>query len=228
MMRPMEGSAGERAYHWTRGRILDATFAPSTMITEGEIAALVGVSRTPVREAFLRLAGEGFLRLYPKRGAMVVPVTEADMREVLEARLLVEPWAAAVAARRADHHDLARTLDEHVRALEAAARDRDAAAYQDSDRAFHVAIVEATQNRLLAEFYRGLRDRQLRVGAAALAVSRDRDRTILSEHRAIVEAIATGDPELAASTVRDHVRSTQAALRLPVGALTLPSDPSSA
>jgi len=213
----MEGSASERAYHWTRGRILDATFAPSTMITEGEIADLVGVSRTPVREAFLRLAGEGFLRLYPKRGAMVVPVTEADMREVIEARLLVEPWAAAIAAARPDHADLASALGQHVDALGAAARRDDGAAYQEADRAFHVAIVEATDNRLVAEFYRGLRDRQLRVGAAALAGSSGRDRTILSEHRAIVDAVAAGDADLAADTVRDHVRSTQDALQIATG-----------
>jgi DNA-binding GntR family transcriptional regulator len=209
----VDGSASERAYDWTRGRILDATFAPSSMITEGEIAGLVGVSRTPVREAFLRLAGEGFLRLYPKRGAMVVPVTEADVREVLEARLLVEPWAAGVAAGRADHGDLARTLAVHVRDLEGADAGGDAAAYQEADRAFHVTIVEATGNRLLAEFYGSLRDRQLRMGATALVVSRGRDRTILTEHRAIVDAIGSGDPDLAATTVRDHVRSTQAALR---------------
>jgi len=214
----MDGSASERAYLWTRERILDATFAPSSMITEGEIAELVGVSRTPVREAFLQLAGEGFLRLYPKRGAMVVPVTEADMHEVLEARLLVEPWAAAIAAGRPDHADLAHVLLAHVDDLDAAARAHDGAAYQDADRAFHVTIVEATDNRLVAEFYRGLRDRQLRVGAAALALSRGRDRSILTEHRAIVDAVASGDGDLAVATVRDHVRSTQAALRLPADA----------
>jgi DNA-binding GntR family transcriptional regulator len=224
----MEGTASERAYDWTRGRILDATFPPSSMITEGEIAELVGVSRTPVREAFLRLSGEGFLRLYPKRGAMVVPVTEADMREVVEARLLVEPWAAAIAAARPDHLELAGRLRAHVDVLRSAAAERDGAAYQDADRAFHVAIVEATENRLLTEFYRGLRDRQLRVGAAALAQASGRDRSILTEHVAIADALASGDPDEAAAAVRDHVRSTLAALQLPTDRATLPSDPSSA
>jgi DNA-binding GntR family transcriptional regulator len=224
----MEATASERAYDWTRRRILDATFPPSSMITEGQIAELVGVSRTPVREAFLRLSGEGFLRLYPKRGAMVVPVTEADMREVVEARLLVEPWAAAIAAARPDHLELAGQLRAHVDVLRSAAAEGDGAAYQDADRAFHVAIVEATENRLLTEFYRGLRDRQLRVGAAALAQASGRDRSILTEHVAIADALASGDPGEAAAAVRDHVRSTQAALQLPTDRATLPSGPSSA
>ena len=210
----VEDSASERAYTWTRRRILDGTLAPDAMISEGEVAELVGVSRTPVREAFLRLANEGFLRLYPKRGAVVVPVTESDMRDVLQARLLIEPWAASLAARRPDRDELGPRLSEHVDALVAAARANDAATYQEADRAFHVAIVEASANRLLAEFYRSLRDRQLRVGAAALVNTAGREQTILEEHRAIADAIAAGDAEGAAEAVRAHVGSTERALRL--------------
>jgi len=210
----MERSASDHAYRWTRERILDATFGPSDIISEREVAERVGLSRTPVREAFLRLEGEGFLRLYPKRGAVVVPVTESDVRDVLQARLVIEPWAASEAARRHDRGALADRLSQHVDALVDARRGRDAAGYQEADRAFHLAIVEATDNRLLTDFYRSLRDRQLRVGAVALAASEGRAATIVEEHRAISSAITAGRPEDAADAVGAHIRSTALAVRL--------------
>src|ERR671916_2526130 len=72
-------TATNRAYEFTKGRVLDSTFAGGDLITEGEVAAALGMSRTPVREAFLRLEGEGLLRLYPKRGALVVPVSAGEV-----------------------------------------------------------------------------------------------------------------------------------------------------
>ena len=64
-------SASERAYTWARDRIFDGTFGTGEMISEGEVCNALGISRTPVREAFLRLSSEGVLELFPKRGAFV-------------------------------------------------------------------------------------------------------------------------------------------------------------
>ena len=86
-------TATERAYAFTKGRVLDSTFAGGELITEGEVAEALGMSRTPVREAFLRLEGEGLLRLYPNRGARVVPVSVAEVESVMETRMLVERFA---------------------------------------------------------------------------------------------------------------------------------------
>src|SRR5947208_11694169 len=90
---PAAMSATERAYGHTKARVLDGTYQSGSLITEGEVAEAVGVSRTPVREAFLRLENEGLLRLYPKRGALVVPVSAAEIESVMETRLLVERHA---------------------------------------------------------------------------------------------------------------------------------------
>src|ERR1044071_5240332 len=83
----------ERAYAYTKQRVLDSTFAGGDLITEGEVADALGLSRTPVREAFLRLEGEGLLRLYPKRGAVGVPVSVGEVEAVIETRMLVERFA---------------------------------------------------------------------------------------------------------------------------------------
>ena len=86
-------SATEQAYAYAKERILDGRFAGGELISEGDVATGVGLSRTPVREAFLRLESEGLLRLYPKRGALVVPVSAAEVHAVMETRLLVERFA---------------------------------------------------------------------------------------------------------------------------------------
>src|ERR671914_1352673 len=83
----------ERAYAYTKQRVLDATYAGGDLLTEGEVADALGMSRTPVREAFLRLQSEGLLRLYPKRGALVVPVSVQEVEAVMETRLMVERFA---------------------------------------------------------------------------------------------------------------------------------------
>src|ERR671922_479283 len=86
-------SATERAYGHTKARVLDGTYPGGALITEGEVSEAVGVSRTPVREAFLRLQAEGFLRLYPKKGALIVPVSAREIDDVMETRGMIERFA---------------------------------------------------------------------------------------------------------------------------------------
>src|SRR6201994_5001195 len=95
-------SAADRVYRWLRGRILDGTFPGGRLLSEGEVADAVEVSRTPVREAFLQLAAEDMLELYPKRGALVVAVNAPELPEGLVARSLIEPWPVRLLAARPD------------------------------------------------------------------------------------------------------------------------------
>src|SRR3954454_11525326 len=84
-------TATSRAYDHLKQAILDRAYPGGALLSEGEGAAQVGVSRTPVREALLRLESEGLVRLYPKRGALVLPVSPQEISDVLETRELVEP-----------------------------------------------------------------------------------------------------------------------------------------
>ena len=79
---PPTTPATDRAYAHVKTGLLDGTYPDGHLLSEGEVAAALQMSRTPVREAFLRLQAEGFLRLYPKRGALVVPVTPTEARAV--------------------------------------------------------------------------------------------------------------------------------------------------
>src|SRR3954447_22489713 len=86
-------SASERAYRDVKDRVLDGALPGGELISEGEIAEALGMSRTPVRAAFTQLESEGLLRLYPKRGALVVPVSAAEMEAVIETRCVIERYA---------------------------------------------------------------------------------------------------------------------------------------
>jgi DNA-binding GntR family transcriptional regulator len=207
-------SATRRAYDWTRSRILDGTFAGGTLLSEGEVAEGVGVSRTPVREAFLQLAAEKMLELYPKRGALVVSVTMAELREVLVARGVVEPWAASTLAQRADRATVVaalRALNATLSALQEHPDDRE---FQEADREFHQCLVTAVGNDLFTTFYSSLRDRQLRSGTLSVQNRPGRESEIVAQHTGIVDAIERGEADAAAEAVASHVSATAVGLGL--------------
>jgi DNA-binding GntR family transcriptional regulator len=212
--RAQRQSAADRVYEWLRARILDGTFGGGRLLSEGEVADATQVSRTPVREAFLQLAAEGMLELFPKRGALVLSVTAAQLRDVLVARALIEPWAVRAVATRADHDAVAGTLrDRNDEARRALAR-QDERAFQEADRAFHQELVAAGGNELLASFYASLRDRQLRGGVLATHNDPARAQEITAQHETIADAVERGDGEAAAAAMRAHLDGTALALGL--------------
>jgi DNA-binding GntR family transcriptional regulator len=204
-------TAADRAYAHTKERILDGAYEEGQLIGEGEVSDAVGVSRTPVREAFLRLEAEGMLRLFPKRGALVVPISAADVEDVMETRLLIERFAI----RRAVELEL--DLDDQLLAAIAAqeqhAAAKDIVAFVDADREFHRIFVAATGNAIVLQMHDSLRDQQNRMGLAALSRSEDRTARILKEHRAIVNAVTEGDPAAAENLIEAHLEETHRLLR---------------
>lgn len=187
-------AAAETAYRHVKSLILSEALPGGTMISEGEIAADLTVSRTPVREAFLRLESEGWLRLYPKRGALVVPVAVGEAEAVIDARLLLETHAVETVAGRPDDERaaLGRRLREFV-AGQGAALDRDdLASYVELDAEFHQVLTAAGGNALLTEFSVGLRERQRRM-VARTASGIETARAFVAEHDAMVSQVERGD-----------------------------------
>src|SRR5919202_2925313 len=110
---PTSGSAAARVYAHVKERLLDGRFPPGSLLSENEVSQRLGLSRTPVRQAFVQLEGEGLLELYPKRGALVVPIAASEVEDVFEARLLVEEHCARRAAD-AGGRALAMELEETI------------------------------------------------------------------------------------------------------------------
>jgi DNA-binding GntR family transcriptional regulator len=204
-------SATDTAYAYAKRGILDGRFAGGALISEGEIAGQLGLSRTPVREAFLRLEAEGLLRLYPKRGALVVPVSLAEVANVMETRVLLESWALERAA--GGGPELHAALTQAVAAQEALVDAPDPAAFVEADREFHRLFVAAAGNPIVLQLYDSLRDRQARMGIAAIARSDGRLRQIVDEHGAITRAVVAGDGAGATAILRTHLAETLRLLR---------------
>lgn len=204
-------TAAERAYAYAKERILDGRLPGGTLITEGDVGADVGVSRTPVREAFLRLESEGLLALYPKRGAIVVAVSTAEVESVMETRLLVERFAI----RKVIEEELglgATPVEVIARQEELAAREN-WREFVEADREFHRLFVAAAGNPILLQLHDSLRDRQTRMNLAALVRTTGRDRQVLAEHRVWADAVDDRDLDAALAIVDEHLGATLALLR---------------
>jgi len=195
--------AAERVYTHVKQAVLDRRYEGGTLLSEGELAEAVGVSRTPVREALLRLEAEGLLKLYPKKGALVLPVSAQEIADVVETRLLVELHAAEKVAP-APPQLLAR-LEELMEEQKGHAAAGDLAAFAVADRCFHAAIVRAGGNRILAQLYDQLRDRQLRMGVATMHADPGRIAKNIAEHTEILEALRAGDTGAVLTLVERHV-----------------------
>jgi DNA-binding GntR family transcriptional regulator len=196
-------SATTRVYHHLKRAILEQMHPGGTLLTEAEIADAVGVSRTPVREALLRLESEGLVALYPKRGALVLPVSAQEINEVVEARLLVEGHAAAKVWPRRD--ELIPTLESLRDTMRAARLAGDVPAMMEADRGFHAAVVDAAGNRILADLYHRLRDRQMRMGVAAMRISPDRMDRALTDHDGLLVALRADTPQHWTDLVLAHI-----------------------
>jgi DNA-binding GntR family transcriptional regulator len=198
--------AVDRAYAFAKERILDGSFESGRLLTEGEVAGGAGMSRTPVREAFLRLESEGLLRLYPKRGALVVPVSITEVTSVLQTRLVVERWALEqVILRDIPLTEPAATVIATQERLAAAG---DGPGFVEADREFHRLFVAAAGNPILLQLHDSLRDRQGRMGLAA--ISRDARRTaeIVDEHRELAAAVDARHPTRAMELIDRHLEGT--------------------
>jgi DNA-binding GntR family transcriptional regulator len=204
-------SAADRAYDYTKQRILDGEYAQGRLIGEGDVSDAVGVSRTPVREAFLRLEAEGLLHLYPKRGALVVPISAADVEDVMETRLLIERFAIR---RVIDLDlDLSERLGAAIADQQRHAEAGDAVAFVDADREFHRVFVAATGNAIVLRTHDSLRDQQNRMGLAALSDGAERMNRILEQHREIVAAVDRRDAAEAEALIERHLDETLRLLR---------------
>lgn len=192
-----------RALEELRSAIVDGRLAPGERFSVAQLAQLLGVSRTPVREALLQLERQGVVRFERNRGVRVLETSAHDVQEVFEMRLLLE----VPATRRA----CARLRDDELQALERelagmAAADEEAP-FMAHDARFHELLLAAAGNRRLITTVRSLRDHvRLEVGTT-VGRSRDLD-AILGEHRVIMAALRERDAEAAAAAMRDHLRTT--------------------
>jgi DNA-binding GntR family transcriptional regulator len=183
--------------------VLDGRFKPTERINELALAARLGVSRGPIREACSALSALGLLESVPNRGFFVRRLDEDELTEVAEARACVFASIIAAVAVRAGENDMARLRDLVDEMDDAAAlgKVRD---YYPVNLRFHALLGVMCRNRRLAAIYQGLA-RELHVQRYRALSDGDNLSVSNAEHRAIVTAISAGDPDVAFRAGRDHV-----------------------
>jgi len=198
------------------GRILRRELEPGERISPAEIAAALGVSITPVRDAVNQMAAEGLVTVTPRRGTIVSPVSVRDIEELYEIRLMIEPHAAEVAASRASAGEIAQML-KLAEQLEAgppagASRVDDLETYLreiETDAELHAAVVRAARNLRLNALYHGLRTHVLIARAVFPRLYRGQPHR-RGEHQRIVDAIAAHDGVAAGEAMAAHLRQALA------------------
>ncbi|MEU4396110.1 GntR family transcriptional regulator [Kribbella sp. NPDC023855] len=203
--------AAERVYAYVKAAILDRVYPGNELLTEGELATAVGVSRTPVREALLRLEESGLVKLYPKKGALVLPVLAQEVNDVLEARELIETHAAAKVWPR--RKQLAEKLVPLVQEMRKHRKAGDAKSFLEADRAFHEAIVGAAGNQILAKLYNSLRDRQVRMGVPGIEMQPARMDKSIAAHQEMIDALGSNSVKRFRELVIDHIHVAATDLR---------------
>ena len=207
-----EQSKAQRVYDHLRGRIRELKIPPGTRLRKNKIAMACGVSRAPVSEAITRLASEGLVDVFPQNGSFVSPIREEDIQEAIFMRNALEVETVKQVTMEADQ-ELFNRLEENLQlqaqALEA--KKLDLVRLDDLDEMFHTMIITSIHS-----------PRAQRVLAAARAIldrprflalpEHDRPQDTLIEHQRILDAIRTGDTELAGSAMRVHINNVAEAI----------------
>jgi DNA-binding GntR family transcriptional regulator len=185
-----------------RRAIREGRIPTGAHLTEVDIAAWLGMSRTPVREAMRRLQSEGLLLNQPFRGALVMRLDVEDMRQMFAVRELLEPAAAAACALHATAAEI-QALREVLR-LEAKVLGNPAALIP-LNRQFHDLILEAARNQFLAKAIAAVYSLISLLGDSNL-LDGPHAREAHAQHRGIVDAIGRRDAARAEAVAREHVR----------------------
>ncbi len=187
-----------------RQAIVDAEFELGEALSESSLAARLGVSRTPVREALTTLQRQGLIVIRPQSGSFVFMPSEEDVAELCEFRRLIETAALRLAYARRRTQALAQ-MRESMAAMETAHEADDALAYTRADAAFHEAIVENSANRYLIDSYTLASGRVSALRSRNLSGSTPLRKRSNTAHRAIAAAFEKGHLAEAERLVDEHV-----------------------
>jgi DNA-binding GntR family transcriptional regulator len=205
-----------------REMIIEGEFPAGTRLNERALGERLGVSRTPLREAFRLLSAEGLVQIQPNRGAQVVELSEQDIRESFEVMSSLEALSGELACRRITDAEVAEIRALTYEMLACHAR-RDLPAYYRLNRAIHERINQAADNRLLGQVYATL---NLRIQNLRFRLNFDHDQwdTAAREHAEMVEALAARDSARMATIMRRHLKHKGEAV---LEALSLSHSPTS-
>lgn len=197
-------TAEEYVYRRLRRSILSGEIRGGTHLNQDDVANSLRVSRTPVRQAFLRLGSEGLITNRPNRGSIVTSLSPEDIFELFEIRAVLEGFAASLAVQNIDKQAM-KAIETRASALEVV--ETNSKRWLDQHDEFHNLICELSRRPRLTEKVKRLR--QLVVPYLRLYLSANNEAEICGhEHGALVEVMRSGTPRAAEKAMREHVLSS--------------------
>nr|HIL75317.1 GntR family transcriptional regulator [Rhodospirillales bacterium] len=203
--------AAQRAYTAIRDSIIGGAYAPGMHLTESELAEIVGVSRTPVHDALLRLKADGLIEMQRNQGARVKTYPDRDIDEIFELRAYLEGYGAELAAHDISDEDITQ-LEKLANEMEALGRVQDTAGLYEFARinsSFHKKIIEASGSIFLTSLLSQLIDMPLVVLKEHSWRGRANQHRSNQQHRNIIDALKSHDPKWARSVMYGHIISTR-------------------
>jgi DNA-binding GntR family transcriptional regulator len=199
---------------WDRVRhgILTGQLAAGERLVAQRLAAELGLSRTPVKEALASLEREGLVTRAENWGYSVRVISVRDAQDVFEARLVVETANSFHAAMRATDSQIG-AMAQGLQEAHGQLKRRRIMEFQQASRQVHEQIAEASANRMLIQMFRQVNDLVMLVAITSLRALPDRATDILAENRSIVEAIRARNPDLAAERTKRHIEAGHEAFR---------------
>jgi DNA-binding GntR family transcriptional regulator len=201
--RKSAGSLVQQAYGLLRQRIFDNTYPPGHQALESALAQELGISRTPLREALVRLQQEGLIEVVPRHGMRVLPLSARDMAEIYQILTALESVAAETLAAKSPSAAELEPLETATRDMSRALEADDLRAWAAADERFHLLLLELAGNRLLAQTVATYWDRAHRARMFTLRL-RPKPTHSTKEHADIVACIARGDVAAAGALYRAH------------------------
>ncbi|MFC4862315.1 GntR family transcriptional regulator [Pseudomonas sp. MAHUQ-62] len=195
-------SVKTRTYEYIRDSILHGKFPSGSFVEEGVIASEIGVSRTPIREAFNKLSAEGFVELIPRRGARVRAISPSEMHQFFETRIVIETYAARQVC--SIRPPIPPRVDELVSEMATLTQFIMAHEIAELDRELHRTIVALSGNEVLLELYDALQFRHL-LACASIPIDSKLLSIVLQEHQELVSALKSYDEEAMVTILTKHL-----------------------
>lgn len=206
IVRPRQVS--ELALERLRNDIVEDNFKLGEKLSEGQLALRYGVTKAPIRSAFIRLQGEGLLEIRPQSGTFVFSPDVNEVQALCELRIALESEAILLAMRR-NGDVLLRRLNQLFRKMEGCLKTGDRHEYQALDTAYHLAILECAKSPMLETTYQAMVNSRFSALRNRLAVQRAHAENSYREHKALIDLVTAGRIGEAQQLLRDHIGRTK-------------------
>ena len=206
----METNAADLAYRTIKSKILSREYIPGFQIKEVQVSKKIGLTRTPVREAIIRLEREGLLRIVPNKGAYVVELSAKEIEDLYEVREALEIKAISLAIRRASRDETSK-LSEMLNKTHQLYQKGAVKNYEDPEFDFHFELLKLSKNDKLISIWKIL-STQLSMVRMTSSLTQSRYLNALEEHNALLKSIDSGDSTKAEKLLTKHINKSKTIL----------------